>query len=117
VIQAIGSVLAVGLALVLTASVVMHSIVDPPWWQTAISRHLMAYMASFAAVMDLTAVRILTGSGLDSPWFGWLRTVVFATAPVVAAWRLVIQIQLHRQARRAHNRHEVHRRPGRDGDD
>lgn len=108
-VQMVGSILGVALAVILTASVVMHSIVDPPWWRTAISRHLMAYMASFAAVMDLTAVRIVTGSDLDVPWFAWLRTVVFATAPVVALWRLSIQVQMHRQAARARKRRE----PGR----
>ncbi len=114
-VQVVGSVLAVVLAVILTASVVMHSIVDPPWWRTAISRHLMAYMASFAAVTDLVAIRILTGSGMDSTWFAWLRTIVFATAPVVAAWRLLIQIQLHRQAGRGRRRRAPAREPGRDG--
>jgi GNAT superfamily N-acetyltransferase len=108
-VELLGNVLAVGLAAVLTASVVMHAIVDPPWWRTGISRHLMAFMASFAAVVDLTAVRILTGSGLDTPWFAWLRVAVFASTPVVAVWRLVIQVQLHRQARDARRRRE----PGR----
>jgi len=115
--QLAGNVLAVVLALALTASVVMHAVADPPWYRTAMSRHLMATAASFAAVMDLTAVRILTGSSLESPWFTWLRLVVFATAPVVAAWRLWIQVQLHRQDRQARGRGEPARSPDRDGDD
>lgn len=105
-VEVVGSTTAVLLACILTASVAMHSIVDPPWWSTAISRHLMAYMASFAAVADVIAVRILTGSSLDVEWFLWLRTVVFATTPIVAAWRLWIQIQLHKQAVRARRRRE-----------
>ncbi len=105
-VELAGNVTAVVLAGILTASVVMHSIVDPPWWTTAISRHLMAYMTSFAAVMDLVALRILTGSSLDVEWYLWLRAVVFATTPLVAGWRLWIQIQLHRQAVHARRRRE-----------
>ena len=92
VVQQIGDVLVLVAALVATASVVVHATV--PWWRTHIGKHLMFYMLSIAAVLDTSAVRVVAGASLDTPWFAVLRLVVFATVPVVLTWRFWIQVRL-----------------------
>jgi hypothetical protein len=59
------------------------------WWRTPTGRHLMAFMAAFAWVLDLAAVRLLTGPG--PMWFAWLRVMSFVVLiPPVLAWRLLL---------------------------
>lgn len=98
IVQQSGDVLVFVSALVATASVVVHAGVSPPWWRTHIGKHLMYYMASVAAVLDLSAIRLVAGASLDTPWFQIVRVVVFATVPVVLSWRLWIQVRLRVEA-------------------
>lgn len=92
VVQQIGDVLLFAAALIASASVVVHATV--PWWRSHVGKHLMCYMASVAAVLDLSAVRVIAGASLDTPWFQTTRLVVFASVPLVLGWRLLIQVQL-----------------------
>lgn len=79
-------------AVITSASVVIHTRV--PWWHSEMGRHLMAYMAVMAAVLDLSALKILFG---DSTTFALLRLVVFVGVPLVTAWRLWLQIKAQRR--------------------
>jgi uncharacterized membrane protein len=72
------------------------------WRASEAGRHFMVSMAVFAAVLTLTAVRVIAGAELDTPWFQRLRTAVFAGVPVVFAWRLWLLIR----AQRANNEKE-----------
>lgn len=99
VVLQVGNVLVLVAAAIATASVVVHATVTPPWWSSAIGRHLMAYMAAMAAVLLMSSARIIAGATLDAPWYVILRTVVFAAVPLAMGWRLWIQMQLHRWVR------------------
>lgn len=56
-----------------------------PWWRSEAGRNLMSMMAVIAAVLSLSAGRIIADASED--WFVWLRTAVFAATPVVIGWR------------------------------
>lgn len=90
----IGSLLLTWAGLVGTASVIVHSRVK--WRASPMGRHLMAYMAVVALVLDLGIVRFITGG--DTWWFALLRTAVFAGVPVVMTQRLVLQMKAQRGA-------------------
>lgn len=89
----IGSWLLVYAAVVGTLSVIVHSQVQ--WRRSPMGRHLMAYMAVVALVLDLGAIRFFLG---DSPAFQWLRLVVFVGIPIVMSQRLYLQIRARRES-------------------
>lgn len=98
VVQQCGDVMLIVAALVASASAVVHWGVQPRWWTTGMGRHLFWYMASIAANLDLAAARVAFGASLDTPWFVVARLAVFATVVLVLSWRLLIQVQLRREA-------------------
>lgn len=55
------------------------------WWESATGRHLMAFMATFAAVLLLSVLRLVLH---DSITWQVLRLAVFAGLPVVVGQRL-----------------------------
>lgn len=59
-----------------------------PWWRSEAGRNLMSMMAVIAAVLSLSAVRIVIGADSDTPWFIWLRVLTFAATPLVIGWRV-----------------------------
>lgn len=89
----VGSILLALAAVIATASVVVHAQVR--WWASQMGRHLMAYMAVIAAVLDLGLIRFLF-SGTGVFWFEVLRLVVFAGVPVVLGQRLYLQLKARR---------------------
>lgn len=91
----IGNALIFWAALVGTASVIVHARVD--WRRTPMGRHLMIYMAVIAAVLVLSAGKIIFG---DSVAFQFARLLVFAGIPIVMTQRLMIQLKAQRQDRR-----------------
>lgn len=91
VLKLAGTVLAHWAALVGIASVVVHSRV--PWRETAMGRHLMAYMAAIAAVFTLACIANDFG---DSVWFQLLRLITFIAVPIAMTQRLVLQIRAQR---------------------
>lgn len=91
-----GSVLLVIAGIIGTASVIAHARVH--WHASAMGRHLMAYMAVVALVLDLGIVRIFFA---DSFGFALLRTVMFAGVPVVMGQRLWLQLRAQRSERAA----------------
>lgn len=102
----IGTVLIHWAALVATASVVVHTRVR--WRETAMGRHLMAYMTAMAVVLVLSCIAndtmppapvVTTSSG--SLWFQLLRLVTFVAVPAVMTQRLWLQIKIQRSVRRA----------------
>lgn len=95
-VMAVGDALVIISAAIATTSVVVHATVKPRWWTSPVARHLMAYMAVVAAVLDLSAIRVIAGAGLDTEWFVITRIAVFAGVPFVLAWRLTLQVQLSR---------------------
>lgn len=90
-LQFSGNILLCVSAVVATASVILHARVQ--WWVSQMGRHLMAYMAVMAAVLDMGTIKLIVG---DSPGFALLRLVVFALVPAVMAWRVWLQIQAQR---------------------
>lgn len=94
-LQLLGNGFFVWAALAATASVVVHARV--PWWKSTMGRHLMAYMAVMALVLDLGIIRLIFG---DSWWFQLIRLVTFIGVPIVMTWRLVLQIKAQRAAAR-----------------
>lgn len=70
-----------------------------PWWRSEAGRNLMSMMGVIGAVMTLSMVRIVAGAGLDTGWFVWLRTLVFAAVPVVIGWRLWMLWRVQYQGR------------------
>ena len=68
------------------------------WWTTVVGRHLMAFMAAFAIVLDMSAVYLLTSgqvlvhaAPVRTDWFMWMRIVSFDTLiPFVLGWRLLL---------------------------
>lgn len=72
--------------------VAYHRTTGGAWRRTQMGRHLMAFMASIAAVLAVwsTAV-VLDALGFDLPtWFDVLRLAVFVSIPIVLAWRRVL---------------------------
>ena len=88
IFREIGNVLIWWAAIVGTASVYVHSRIR--WWDSAMGRHLMAYMSVIAAVLVLSVVRLIFG---DSWWFALLRLIVFIGVPIAMTQRLWLQIQ------------------------
>lgn len=91
-LQLIGSLLLTWAAIVGTASVCVHSRVR--WRASRMGRHLMAYMAVVAAVLDLGVIRWIFG---DSAAFQLLRLVVFVGVPMVMTQRLWLQVAAYRE--------------------
>lgn len=67
-----------------------------PWWTTHVGQHIMTYSGVVAAVLDLSAVRILAGAGLDVEWFRALRLIVFTGVPIAVGWRILILMRVPR---------------------
>lgn len=57
------------------------------WFRDDVGRHLMVYMTSFALVIDLIVIALLTHSTRQDDWFAWLRAIVFIMVPVSLGWR------------------------------
>lgn len=95
VVNLIGSVLLTVAGLIGTANVIVHFRVR--WFASQMGRHLMAYMAVVALVLDLGIVRFAIGD--DSLGFQLLRLAVFAGVPAVMAQRLWLQIKAQRSER------------------
>lgn len=87
--QIVGNVLVIVSTLLALAIVVLYHL-SSPWRRSEAGRHLMTFTAVIAVVLLLTAIRVVAGAGLDTPWFQWVRTVVFVGVPIVLAWRLAI---------------------------
>lgn len=85
----IGNVLLIVSALLATAFIVLYHW-SAVWWKNADGRHVMAFMAALAAVLDLGVVRIVIGT---QEWFEWLRLGVFVGIPLVLAQRLLILVR------------------------
>jgi hypothetical protein len=90
VIRVLGDLLIYAAAIPATASVVAYW--PKPWLTDPVSKHLMAYMAVIAAILDLWVIRIAFG---DSLFFIILRLVVVAFLPVVLWWRLILQLRFN----------------------
>lgn len=95
-IYLVGSVLLAVAGLIGSASVILHARVR--WWSSEMGRHLMAYMAVIALVLDLGVVRIFFE---DSFTFAVLRTTVFAGVPIAMGQRLWLQVKAQRSERAA----------------
>lgn len=96
ILRWVGNVGLLYCAVVATFSVVLHFRV--PWRETAMGRHLMAYMFVIAVVLDLAVVRVFAG---DTGWFAALRLVVFVLGlPLVLTWRVALQLAAARLDRR-----------------
>lgn len=92
VAQAVGNGLVV-VSAVLAALIIVVYHVTARWWESEAGRHIMAFTAAVAAVLGLASVRIVAGAGLDTAWFVVLRVAVFASVPVVLAWRFGIVLR------------------------
>lgn len=57
------------------------------WYKDDVGRHLMVYMASFAIVIDLIVIALLTHSNQQNDWFAWVRAIVFIMIPISLGWR------------------------------
>ena len=93
-LQMAGNVLIVWSAVVAVASFAVH--LHVAWWESPMGRHLFAYLGVTAAVLTLSAARIVVD---DSPTFQIIRIVVFALVPLVIMWRLWLQIRAWREDR------------------
>ena len=91
-----GTMLVHWAALVGVLSVIVHARVS--WRETAMGRHLMAYMTAIAAVLVLVVIANDIG---DSVYFQLLRMIVFAAVPIAMTQRLVLQIRAQREVRRS----------------
>lgn len=69
------------------------------WRGTNTGRHLMWFMTSLASVLVVWSIRLVAVDILghvDPRWFYDIRLAVFATVPIVFAWRLAIIINVAR---------------------
>lgn len=87
-----GNILVVISAVEATLFCVLYHL-SSPWWLRPIGRIVMGLVGSLAAVLDLSVLRLLTGSTLDTPWWLGLRTVVFTGVPAALGWLIVILIR------------------------
>jgi hypothetical protein len=94
--QVIGNVLLVLSALIATAFIVVYHW-SALWWRSHDGRHVMAFMASLAMVLDLAMLRLVVGR---PEWFEAVRTLTFVTIPVVLSWRFAILIKAQFSSRR-----------------
>jgi hypothetical protein len=71
------------------------------WWRTQGGPLVACFLSSLGAVLDLAAVRVVFGAGLDTPWFVWVRVAVFAALPIVLAWAfgVILTVQIIRPYR------------------
>jgi hypothetical protein len=93
-LQVVGNGVLIWMALVGTASVVVHLRVFDR--RSAMSRHLLVYMTAIALVLDLGIVKLGTG---DSWGFQLLRLVAFAAVGAAMTQRLWLQIKAQRETR------------------
>ena len=73
------------------------------WRDDRMGRHVMAFVAAFAAVFSLiTADLIVTKifGAVTPAWFLWLYLAAFAGVPVVLWWRLVELLRVTRRSQR-----------------
>lgn len=75
-----------------------------PWWRSHVGQHIMTYSGVVAAVLTLSAARIIAGAGLDAAWFRVLRLIVFAGTPVAIGWRIAILMSVPRGRPRRRDR-------------
>lgn len=73
-------------------SVALHAM--KPWRETAVGKHLMAYMGALFIVFALT---IISWSYRGQLWFSIFYLVAFAGIPVVTWWRFLLQWRAHRK--------------------
>lgn len=94
-----GGLLVVTTLLALACPVAYQVTTRGTWRRSDVGRHLMAFMASMAAVLALSSVRfvLVTVAGRDDPaWFVWIRLIVFVSVPIVLAGRLSIILDARR---------------------
>lgn len=94
-IQHLGDGLVLFTAVLAIAFCVLYHL-RQPWWQSHIGQHVMTYSAVVAAVLTLSAARIIAGAGLDAAWFRSLRLLVFLGVPIAIGWRIVILMRVPR---------------------
>lgn len=76
------------------------------WYRDDVGRHLMVYMTSFALVIDLIVVAVLTHSNRQDDWFAWIRTIVFVLVPISLGWRDWIVIRQYLRNKKEENDEE-----------
>jgi len=86
-LMSMGDGLVIYSAVVTTLSVIVYSLSG--WYSRPIGRHLMAYMASIALVLDLGAVRIFSD---DANWFLTLRLFAFIILAIMFTLQLGLLI-------------------------
>ena len=105
----IGDVAVTASAVLVTASVLAYAWLargargpHGRWWRSWTGRHLMAYMAALALILDQGVIYMLTTTGLllrKAPpfrpdWFAWERVISYCVLiTAVFAWRLALIIR------------------------
>jgi len=85
----VGNVLLVISALIATAFVTVYHL-SALWWRSPDGRHVMAFMAALALVLDLAVLRLFVG---HPEWFETVRTFTFVVIPIVLGWRFSILLK------------------------
>ncbi|WP_066373998.1 putative phage holin [Herbidospora mongoliensis] len=103
-IETAGSVMIVVVAVLANACTLVYGL-GFRWWTSGYGRHLLAYMATVAVIIDVWMARLLIG---EWSWWPYLRLATFALLPVVLGWLLAIILRAlprelrERRAERAH---------------
>lgn len=96
--QIVGNLLVtISAALCLVFVGLYHRLTGGDWRRSEAGRHLMISMATFGAVLSLTAVRIVIGDPANAPWFVAIRVAVFSAVPIIFAWRIWLLVRAQRR--------------------
>lgn len=93
-LETVGNVLLVAGAVPATGSLLIYGL-GVTWWRSRWGRHLVAYMASVALVLDLGIVRLVFGA--TASWFAAVRVAAFALVVLALWWRLIYIVQAFRE--------------------
>ena len=90
-LREISNILLYWAAIVSSLSVILH--LTGPWRSTLMGRHLLAYMGSLSCILVLISFRNLVG---EFRGYDYVRTIVFATVPIVMTGQLLLQLRARR---------------------
>jgi hypothetical protein len=100
-IRLLGSLLIMACAAEASTFCVMYHL-SARWWTSRQGRHVMAFTAELAVLLDLWSAGILAGA--DAPWFQVVRLIAFLGLPFVLGWQLLLLYKIQIRPRRRRDR-------------
>ncbi len=101
-LQIIGNILIVAAALECWAFVVLYQL-TARWWESETGWYLQVSTFTFGLLLTLSAVRVVSNTAANAPWFVTLRLVVFAAIPIMFGWLIAVMLRAQLRDHRVHD--------------